>query len=139
MKKCSFNTSLSFIGIVAFLLWLAFMAVITNVTAQQQCQNPPTQGQNTAWRSGATVTVNIDPTFNAQQRQAIQTAFTNWANAGGSGVTFTFTFNSTPASGANTHQVNNQAPSCGSTCQAETGGTTSGGNRHSAFTNIVLT
>lgn len=103
--------------------------------AQQPCQNPPSQGKQFAWPPGASVTVNISATFTTQQQQAIETAFTNWANAGNSGVTFTFTSNSTPVSGANTFQVNSQTPtSC--TCQAETGGTTSGGYRNSAFTNI---
>lgn len=84
-------------------------------------------------------TVNISPSFSSTERQAIQTAFTNWQSANGSsgngsGVTFTFTFNSTPVSGNNTYQVNKQDPQNGG--QAITGGTTNGTNRTSAFTSI---
>lgn len=82
--------------------------------------------------------MNIDPNFSQLQRNAIEAAFTNWQNASGnnSGVTFSFTYNSTPATGANTHQVNRQTPSIGG--QAETGGTANSGNTHrdTAYTNI---
>ena len=67
MKKWSFNPSLSFIGIVVFFSLLVFTAVVVNVVAQQQCQNPPTQGQNTAWSNGTAVAVNIDPSFTTAQ------------------------------------------------------------------------
>ncbi|HEX5731588.1 MAG TPA: hypothetical protein VF131_02045 [Blastocatellia bacterium] len=122
---------------VSFLLLVSIQQLLP--VAAQSCTNPPTQGQQTAWAENAQVAVNISPSFSAAERQAIQTAFTNWQNANGSsgngsGVTFTFTFNSTPISGNNTYQVNKQNPQNGG--QAATGGTTNGTNRASAFTNI---
>jgi hypothetical protein len=84
------------------------------------------------------VTVNINPSFSQAQRNALVTAFTNWQNSSGnsSGVTFSFTYSSTPATAVNTHQINSQVPSIGG--QAETGGTANSGNiqRATAFTNI---
>jgi len=107
-------------------------------TSQSGCTNPPTQGANTTWSPGAQVTVNINPTFSQSQRDAIVAAFTNWQNSSGnnSGVNFSFTYNSTQVTGANTYQVNSQIPSGGG--QAETGGTANSSNTHrsTAFTNI---
>jgi len=107
------------------------------VTSQSGCTNPPTQGANTAWPPNAQVTVNISPGYSQAQRDALTAAFNNWQNSSGNtaGVTFTFTYNSTPITGANTYQVNSQTISGG---QAETGGTANGTNtqRSTAFTNI---
>ena len=53
------------------------------------------------WPQGAQVTVNIDPSFAEQQRAAIRQSYTNWQNASvtnGSGVNYSFTYNSTPPS-----------------------------------------
>ena len=108
--------------------------------AAQNCTNPPTQGQQTAWAEGTQVNVNINPNqFSAAERQSLQTAFTNWqaangATGNGSDVTFNITFNATPVSGASTYQVNRGTPQGGG--QAETGGQGNGTNRISAFTNI---
>ena len=92
--------------------------------------------QLSSWPAGATVTVYIDPAFAQVQGgvQAIKNAFTNWSNAGGSGVTFQFS--STPVSGQKTYTVTQQQPSLGPNYQAETGGGPSGGHRSDAFTNI---
>ena len=97
------------------------------------CAPPPNNGsvanaQASAWSRGSTVTVYIDPAFSPQQQQAIRNAFSNWSNAGGSGVSFQFS--STPVSGANTFTVNQQQPSLGPGYRGETGGTTSGGHRY---------
>jgi len=87
---------------------------------QTTCCTPETTSSQQTWPQGAHVTVNIDPTFNPTMRAAIQTAFQNWQAAGslsnnGSGVTFTFTFNSsppsmTPPAGTYNAQVWNQSP-----------------------------
>lgn len=78
---------------------------------------PPNTSANT-WPQGASITVNIDPSFDESQRAAIRQAFTNWQNAGainGSAVSYTFTYNSTPPSmfppaGTYNTQVWNQNP-----------------------------
>ena len=70
-----------------------------------QCHAPQTkpEGKRQAWPQGAHITVNIDPSYNDEQRRAIEKAFQNWQAASGtggngSGVTFTFTYNTTPPS-----------------------------------------
>jgi hypothetical protein len=107
------------------------------VISQSGCTNPPRQGANTAWPPSAQVTVNINPSYTQTQRDALVAAFTNWQNSSGnnSGVTFSFTYNSTSITGANTYQVSSQTISGG---QAETGGTANSANtqRSTAFTNI---
>lgn len=68
---------------------------------QTTCCNPQTTTYQQTWSQGAQVAVNIDPSFSPNHREAIQQAFRNWEIAGannGSGVTFTFTFNTTPPS-----------------------------------------
>lgn len=87
------------------------------IYAQSNCPYPPisASGAREAWAQNAGVAVNIDPRFSAAQRDGIVQAFTNWQNANGavgnqSGVTFTFTYNSTPQTGSNTFQVNYQTP-----------------------------
>ncbi len=75
------------------------------------CQPPPLRNPYSSWPKGPAVVVNIDPTFNQDQSNAIKAAFTNWQNSNGpsgngSGVTFSFTFNppaNTPS--ANQFQV----------------------------------
>jgi hypothetical protein len=71
--------------------------------APHQCVNPAIQTKKQAWPQGAHVNVNIDPSYQTDQRNAIANAFQNWQNAGGSsgngsGVTFTITYNQTPLS-----------------------------------------
>ncbi|HKR01097.1 MAG TPA: hypothetical protein VJT09_10515 [Pyrinomonadaceae bacterium] len=68
-----------------------------------QCATPASQTKKQAWPQGANITVNIDPTYNTEQRNAIVQSFQNWQTAGGSagnnsGVRFSFTYNSTPPS-----------------------------------------
>lgn len=129
---------LSSIFVVASLMFILLIAIPQIINSQSGCTNPPTLTANTTWPPGAQVTVNISPTFSQSQRDAMVAAFTNWQNSSGnnSNVTFSFTYNSTPVTGANTHQVNSQAPSRGG--QAETGGTANSGNTHraTALTNI---
>lgn len=127
----SFSASLIILLMVLFACFVCDRLISVNA---QTCQSTPTQGAQTAWAANAAVTVNISPTFSAAQISAIQTAFNNWASSGGSGVTFTFTSNSTPVTGTNTYQVNSTDPGTG--FQAVTGGTTSGGRRNSAYTNV---
>ena len=122
---------------------LYFLAPMDHLDAQVGCSSPPLMpnSQMNSWPQGSSVVVNISPSFSEAERSAIQAGFVNWQNVNGpdgnsSGVTFTFTSNSNPVSGPNTHQVNQQAPSLGG--QAETGGTPTpnGANRSNAFTNI---
>src|SRR5262249_35466613 len=112
-----------------------------NPTDCSTCTPPPNNGsvanaQQSAWASGTTVTVYIDPAFDQVPGgvQAIKDAFNNWANAASSGVTFQFS--DQPVSGQNTYQVTKQTPSLGSSYRGETGGNTSGGHRYNAFSNI---
>lgn len=68
-----------------------------------QCSNPGSQTKKQTWPQGANVTVNIDPSYNTTQRNAIVQTFQNWQSAGGSsgngsGVSFTFTYNQNPPS-----------------------------------------
>jgi hypothetical protein len=58
--------------------------------ALAQCVKPPTTGPEDAWAQGAAVTVYIDPAMSAEWKNAVRTAFSNWAGAGGSSVTFGF-------------------------------------------------
>jgi len=78
---------------------------------------PGTTPTTEAWAQEAHVTVNIDPSFLPEERQAIQQTFNNWSGAALSGVTFTFTSNAEPTSGQNSVQVNEQTPS--NSAQAE--------------------
>src|ERR1044072_118922 len=82
---------------------LLIFANISFVDAQSgcnstNCQPPSLRNPYSSWAKGTAVVVNIDPTFNQDQRNAIKAAFTNWQNSNGpsgnsSGVTFSFTFN----------------------------------------------
>lgn len=139
------NRSPISLAIVTVCLLLTTTYLLINVAAQgtdcTNCKPPPNNGsvanaQASSWPAGTTVTVYIDPAFSQIPGgvQAIRDAFTNWSNAAGSGVTFTYS--STPVSGQNTYTVNQQEPSLGPNFQGETGGGTSGGHRYNAFSNI---
>lgn len=126
MNYFSLNRRLTFLilGIV----------VLSNTfsTNAQTCINPPFFGNSyvRSWAQHSPVSVNIDPSYDTTQRAAIRDAFLIWQNTSSNlwGVSYTFTYNSTPASGINTHQVTKTNPSCpaGQTCQADTGGTNNG-------------
>jgi hypothetical protein len=66
------------------------------------CCAPATEGISQTWPTGVHINVNINPTgFNASQKAAIVQSFQNWETAGsvahnGSGVTYSFSYNSTP-------------------------------------------
>jgi hypothetical protein len=97
---------------------LLVFAISGIFVSAQQCnvcppQTPSQYGtpEANAWRQNSTVTVNINPYWPEAQRDCVRTAFNNWANAGNSGVTFNFTYNSTPSANSNTIQVNWQTPS----------------------------
>jgi hypothetical protein len=84
-------------------------------TPNASCSSPQTTSSQQAWPQDAQVTVNIDPSFGPDKSNAIQTAVTNWTNAGLSGVTFTFTNNPNPPSmtpppGTRNIQIWNQNP-----------------------------
>jgi hypothetical protein len=125
---------------------IAFDLVSFRASAQQpdctHCTPGPNNGtvenaKKSSWAQGTTVEVYIDPAFGQISGgvQAIKDAFTNWTNAGGSGVTFQFY--STPRSGPNTHNVYRQEPGLGADYQGETGGSFgSNGHRSTAFTSI---
>src|SRR5215470_7863636 len=111
LSRRASSTEVSLI-LVSVAILLCLSPTVLKVVQAQSCTNPPTQSSTTAWPKNASVTVNIDPTAYPTQgeRQAVQTAFTNWQNSNGStgngsGVTFSFTFNQQPASGTNTYQV----------------------------------
>lgn len=60
----------------------------------QSCENAQLSGQG-AWPKNAAVTVNLDPSFTTEEKDAIRSAFAAWQNAGSasgnsSGVTFEF-------------------------------------------------
>ena len=130
------------------LFGLSLLLLISPSTAvlQTNCQIPSFQGisdpKRAAWQQGAQVQVNIDPSFTAQERQAIQAALTNWNNANGSsgngsGVTFLSpTFNSTPISGVNTMQVIKQPPPTCTSCPGTADGTYGATSRESALISI---
>ena len=86
------------------------------IPTPQSCPNPPqVTSKQQAWPQGAHVTVNIDPSFTQDKRNAVEQAVKNWANAGSSGVSFAFTYNSTPPSmtppsGTYNVQIRNQSP-----------------------------
>lgn len=86
------------------------------------CQDPGklVRTNGATWASGAIVTVIINPTDfpTAEERQALQQAFTTWQSANtGSGVSFTFTTGTDPNGAINTFYI-----SRGTT---QTGGATS--------------
>jgi hypothetical protein len=106
---------------------LALCACLLIITAAQLRANaqtcdtcPPPDTQQNSWQAHTPVTVNINPYFTQDQRNAIMAAFDNWQNSSNNttGVTFTYTFNSTPV-GSGGMQVNYQTPSIAG-AQAET-------------------
>jgi hypothetical protein len=125
-----------------FLCGLWFLLAASLPFGRISAQSCPTPlGQKYAWQRNAAVTVNIDPSYSQTERDAIKAAFTNWqaSNGNNSGVTFSFTYNATPISGTNTHQVNRQTPTPntdGTQPQARTSGTAVNNNRASASTNM---
>jgi hypothetical protein len=89
-------------------------------TYPKPCCAPATTSTSQTWPQGASVHVNIDPSFSAGHRAAIVQSFQNWQAAGnslnnGSQITFSFTYNSTapsmtPPPGSYNLQVWNQNP-----------------------------
>jgi hypothetical protein len=124
--------------VVLLLPQQAFLQTNCNVPGHPSPPNPKAW----AWPQVAEVQVNIDPSFNEQERQAIQTALTNWNNANtstgnGSGVQFLQpTYSSTPISGTNTMQITREAPSTCPTCPGTAGGATNGTNRTDALISL---
>lgn len=112
------RNQLSLIGapLVVCLLTFIFAQLSNRVSAQAGCTNclpsTATLGQQYTWPQGTTVTVNISPMFNVEQRRGIEQAFRNWQNnQGNAGITYNFTSNPTPVSGTpNTIQVNSENP-----------------------------
>jgi hypothetical protein len=110
--------------VIRFYLLLAFPVIISvfsmiliGVSVQAQgnepadcpptypvpCSSPLPKPKVETWPLGASVKVNIDPSFSSGQANAIETAYRNWQAAGaadgnGSGVKFTFTHSETPLS-----------------------------------------
>lgn len=145
MNKLSFKV----IALVSFLALIAAVASIVlrePVLAQSNCAYPPVSAnsQRVAWSQNAAVQVNIDPSFSSEQRAGIVQAFNNWQSANGttgnqSGVTFTFTYNSTAVSGTDTFQVNYQNPPTVDPNQSGRGATalSSGANSLSSATTYL--
>jgi hypothetical protein len=101
-------SALFYMGLLAL-----FLTAFTSRANAQTCDScPPPDTQTNTWAAGTQVTVNINPYFSQEQRDAVMQSFNNWQNSSrnNTGITFTFTFNSTPISGANTYQVNLQTP-----------------------------
>lgn len=61
-----------------FLISLTSQDVLVLTQAQTSCQ--PVHRSGFHWPQGVTVTVYIDPAYNAQEVEAIKRAFTNWEN-----------------------------------------------------------
>lgn len=123
--------------LILALLVSSLLAAERLVKAQVPCQDPGklVRTNGATWASGATVTVIINPTDfpTAQERQALQQAFTTWQSANtGSGVSFTFTTGTDPNGAINTFYINR-----GTT---QTGGATSIGFTGSPSTegNVTL-
>lgn len=115
-------------------LFLLFCSSVSPLFGQA-CQNPPVQGAITAWPKYAMVTVNISPSFQLNEREAIEEVFNNWVGVASSQVTFQYSYNTAPITGQNTHQVSRTNPqSC--VCQGETLGRDRFGRRYTALTNI---
>jgi hypothetical protein len=95
-----------------------FLVLIENGTGAQNCRGPAAVSKDRAWRQGAEVTVNINPSNNltSEQKDAIKQGFINWQNSNGSGgnnsgVTFVFTESATNVTGQKDKvQVNIQQP-----------------------------
>lgn len=134
---------MKFVRVLRYVILMGVVAVAAPaLNAQTGCDSsntPPADPAGHAWAPNTQVTVNISPAFDPGQQAALQTAFTNWQNSStgqASGVTFTFTSNSTPASGPGTYQVSLQTPD-DPTAQAHTdGGTDAAGELTSASTNV---
>ncbi|MBA3240317.1 MAG: hypothetical protein H0T60_03735, partial [Acidobacteria bacterium] len=89
------------IALYVCLLFLT-LAGLSSTTGAQTCDTcPPPGDQSISWNANTPVTVNINPYFNEDQRNAIRAAFDNWQNSPNNttGVTYTYTYNTTPASG----------------------------------------
>ena len=97
---------------IAFCLLFLFLFFPSKATLQPRCEIPGfphvTDPKTMAWQKNAQVQVNADPRFSPEERQAIQTALSNWNSSNGptgncSGVVFTLppTYNATPISGQN--------------------------------------
>jgi hypothetical protein len=135
---------MKFVRVLLYSLMMGMIAAATpaSLSAQTGCDStntPPADPAGHAWAPHTPVSVNIDPTFDSGQQAALQKAFTNWQNSStgqASGVTFTFTSNSTPVSGADTYQVTLQTPP-NPTAQAHTdGGINVAGQLISASTSV---
>lgn len=96
------------------LLIIAMVQLANHAVAQTTCTtctNPPQLGQQNTWPQNSLVTVNLSPSFSADEVRYIQQAFTNWQNSGtNSGVVFQFTQGSQPISGSNTVQIWKETP-----------------------------
>lgn len=113
-----------------FLILAAFSGLLLLISPQSMllqtsCPDIPSRGSQNAWAPGATVEVNIDPSFSDAQKQAIQDVFNAWGNA--TGVTFNFTSNSQPSQptpGVNKAQVDDSPniSDCGTAGDGTCGG-----------------
>lgn len=89
--------------LIAFCFNVIVAGLFFVANASAQCTTPPGATQEDTWAQGAQVQVNIDPTYNTEQRTALAQALTNWNNArllNCSGVVFGIpTYNATPIAG----------------------------------------
>lgn len=121
-KPYTLSLSLRLLNALCACLLIVIAGQLTSQVRAQTCDTcPPPSSQSISWQANTPVTVNINPYFNQDQRNAIMAAFNNWQNSPNNttGVTFSFASNSTPISGSNTYQVNYQTPSIGN-AQGET-------------------
>lgn len=120
----------------AVLFFLCALAMFPARAHLQTC-GVTGMGSNTTWGFGAVVEVRVSSAFSTSLYANIVDVMGHWQGTGGSGVSFVFvsSFSGTRPQ----YQINYQVPSAqsgGAGGQGETGGTSSGTNRTSAFTNI---
>ena len=108
--------------------------VRVNAQALPPCKTPAVLTRPDVWNQGVTVQVNIDPTYNQTQRDALAAAFANWNNVRDTScpnITFgTPTYTATPIAGPNInpsptvaqYQVYRQDPPADPTFRGDTFG-----------------
>lgn len=104
------------------LAWIGSGIASTAGAQTQSCTLPPTDGQNLGWTQDQQITVYVDPDTSAAHSSQINTAFTNWTRAGGSGVTFEiqahYAYSRNPPNGA----IGVRKSALGSTADGDLGG-----------------
>jgi hypothetical protein len=144
MRICSPTRFLFNIGIKIIIGLAVLSSFYLNLYAQD-CTNPPPLEPPVTWARSAPIVVNINPNDfpTPELRAAIRQAFINFQSSPASnGVTFSYTYNSTPTVGPgnvqtiNAFQVNRPTNYSYGAAQAAVGGGAAGNTRTSAFVDI---